>query len=63
LQRLKNLAVLKLGSETTLALAALASRTMQLQFTMQEGHVMLTSDAGMIEIEPKILLGSLRPAQ
>jgi len=63
LQRLNNLAVLKLDSVTTLALAALASRTMQLQCTIQEGHIMMTSDAGMIEIEPKILQGSLRPAQ
>ena len=62
LQRLNNLTVLKLPSETTLALAALASRTMQLQCTIQEGHIMMTSDAGMIEIEPKILQGSFRSA-
>jgi len=62
LQRLSNLTVLKLPSETTLALAALASRTMQLQCTIQEGHIMMTSDAGMIEIEPKILQGSFRSA-
>ena len=62
LQRLSNLTVLKLPSETTLALAALASRTMQLQCTIQEGHIMMTSDAGMIEIEPKILHGSFRSA-
>ena len=55
LQRLKNLTVLKLPSETTLALAALASRNMQLQCTIQEGHIMITNDAGMIEIEPKML--------
>jgi uncharacterized protein YaeQ len=62
LHRLNNLTVLKLHSETTLALAALASRTMQLQCTIQEGHIMITSDAGMIEIEPKILQGSFRSA-
>jgi len=62
LQRLNNLTVLKLASETTLALAALASRTMQLQCTIQEGHIMVTSDAGMIEIEPKVLQGDFRPA-
>ncbi len=55
LQRLNNLTVLKVPSETTLALAALASRNMQLQCTIQEGHIMITSDAGMIEVEPKIL--------
>jgi uncharacterized protein YaeQ len=62
LQRLDNLTVLRLLNETTLALAALASRTMQLQCTIQEGHIMVTSDAGMIEIEPKVLQGSFRPA-
>jgi uncharacterized protein YaeQ len=62
LQRLDNLTVLKLASETTLALAALASRTMQLQCTIQEGHIMVTSDAGMIEIEPVVLQGSFGPA-
>jgi uncharacterized protein YaeQ len=63
LLRLHNLTVLKLNSETTLALAALASRTMQLQCTIQEGHIMITSDAGLIEVEPEILQGSFRPAQ
>jgi uncharacterized protein YaeQ len=57
LQRLKNLTVIKLPTDTTLALAALANRTMQLQYTVQEGHIMMTSDSGMIEIEPKVLLG------
>jgi len=58
LQRQHNLTVLKLTSITSLALAALASRTMQLQCTIQEGHIMMTSDAGMIEIEPQVLHGS-----
>jgi uncharacterized protein YaeQ len=62
LQRLNNLIVLKLPSETTLALAALTSRNMQLQCTIQEGHIMVTSDAGMLEIEPKVLQGNFRPA-
>jgi len=63
LQRLNNLAVLRLGSETTQPLAALASRTMQLQCTIQEGHIMLTSESGMITIEPKILQGSFGSVQ
>jgi uncharacterized protein YaeQ len=63
LQRLDNLTVLRLDSSTSLALAALASRTMQLQCTIQEGHIMMTSAAGMIEVEPKVLQGSLRPGQ
>jgi uncharacterized protein YaeQ len=60
LLRLKNLTVLNLASETTQALAALASRTMQLQCSIQEGHIMMTSDAGMIEVEPKVLQGRFR---
>lgn len=61
LQRLNNLTVIKLVSETTQALAALVSRSMQLQCTIQEGHIMVTSDAGMIEVEPKVLQGDFRP--
>ncbi|MEO8332737.1 MAG: YaeQ family protein [Gallionella sp.] len=61
LQRQSNLTVLKLPSATTLALAALASRTMQLQCTIQEGHIMMTSAAGMIEVEPQVLQGGLGP--
>lgn len=57
LQRLDNLTVLNLAPDATQALAAMASRTMQLQCTLQEGHVMITSEAGMIEIEPEILHG------
>ncbi len=62
LQRLNNLTVIRLHNETTQALAALTSRNMQLQCSIQEGHIMMTSAAGMIEVEPKILQGSLRPA-
>jgi uncharacterized protein YaeQ len=60
LQRLNNLTVLNLATETTQALAALASRNMQLQCNIQEGHIMMTSDAGMVEIEPKNLHGVFR---
>ena len=62
LQRPNNLTVLNLQTETSLALAALASRTMQLQCTIQEGHIMMTSDAGMIEIEPMVWCGIFRSA-
>ncbi|OGS91569.1 MAG: hypothetical protein A2Z95_09565 [Gallionellales bacterium GWA2_60_18] len=61
--RLGNLSVLKLPTDTTQALAALASRTMQLQCTLQEDHVMMTSEAGMIEIEAEVLHGRFRPEQ
>ena len=63
LQRLDNLTVLRLTTETTLAMARLASRNMQLQCTIQEGHIMMTSAAGMIEIEPEVLQGSFRQSQ
>jgi len=62
LQQLDKLTVLKLDSETTLELAALASRTMQLQCNIQENHVMVTCDAGMVEIEPEVLHGEFRSA-
>jgi len=55
LQRQNNLTVLKLAGETTQLLALLANRTMQLQCTIQEDHIMMTSAAGMLEIEPQIL--------
>ncbi|OGT10151.1 MAG: hypothetical protein A3F73_11975 [Gallionellales bacterium RIFCSPLOWO2_12_FULL_59_22] len=60
LQRLNNLTVLNLACETTQALAALASRSMQLQCTLQEEHIMMTSAAGMIEVEPKLWHGNFR---
>ena len=62
LQRLNNLTVIRLPMETTLALAALASRTMQLQCTIQEGHIMVTSAAGMTEIGLEVLQGGFRQA-
>ena len=62
LQRLNNLTVLNLPTEATLALAGLASRTMQLQCAIQEGHIMITSDTGMLEIEPKVLHGNFGAA-
>lgn len=63
LQRLDNLTVISLPLDATQALAGLASRTMQLQCTIQEGHIMATSAAGMIEIAAQILHGSLRRAR
>lgn len=59
LTRLDNLTVLKLPTDATQALAKLVSRTMQLQCTIQESGLMMTSDDGVIEIEPVILHGSL----
>ena len=63
LQRLGKLTVLKLASETTLALALLAGRNMQMQCTIEEGHVMMISDTGIIEVEPQVLQGNFRAVQ
>ncbi|MDD2720757.1 MAG: YaeQ family protein [Gallionella sp.] len=63
LSRLDNLTVLRLPVESTQALKQLVSRTMQLQCTIQESHIMMTSEGGMVEIEPEIWQGSLPSAQ
>ena len=60
LVQLDRLTVINLPTATTQALAALVKRTMQLQCTLQEGHIMLTSDSGLIEIEPEVWHGSIR---
>jgi len=63
LQRLNNLTVIKLASDFTLSLAAMANRTMKLQCTIQEDHIMMTSDSGMVDIEPIILQGGFKNPQ
>lgn len=55
LERLDNLTVLSLAGATTQALAALAGRGMQLQCTIQEGMVWMTTEAGAVQIEPQAL--------
>jgi len=59
LTRLSNLTVLNLPSAATQDLAKLANRSMQLQCTIQEGHMMFTSDDGVVEIEPVVWHGKL----
>ena len=56
LQRQTNLTVLSLPAESTQALVALASRTMQVQCTIQEGLVWVTVETGAVPIEPVTLL-------
>jgi len=63
LTRLDNLTVLRLPTESSQALAKLVNRTMQLQCNIQEGHIMVTSDDGVVEIEPEIWHGSLPVAR
>jgi uncharacterized protein YaeQ len=56
--RLSNLAVWQVPAEQSQALAALAQRTMQIQFTVQDGHVWVGSGEHSVEITPQRLYGS-----
>ncbi len=63
MQRQSNLTVLRLPTETTQTLAVWAQRNMALQCSIQEGDILLTSDAGMLEIEPIVWHGKFREAE
>ncbi len=54
-ERLKNLTVINLASESTLALAALASRNMQFQCTIQDGQIWITDGNNTVQIDPVVL--------
>jgi len=58
LERLDKLRVLALDSEQSTALAALAARNMELQCTIQDGHVWLTDGPNTVAITPRKLLGA-----
>lgn len=60
LARIKNLTVIRLPNDATSALAALATRNMQLQCSIQEGLIMFTTDSGVVNIEPRVLLNPPR---
>lgn len=53
--RLGNLAVWRIEAAESKALAALAARAMQLQVTVQEGHVWFASGDRTVEITPIVL--------
>lgn len=55
LTRLSNLAVWQIAAEQSQALAALAQRSMQLQFTVQDGAVWVGNGHDSIEIQPTAL--------
>lgn len=57
LERLRNLAVITLPSAATQELAALSSRNMQLQCTIQDGQAWLTDGGITAHIEPVRLKG------
>ena len=57
ISRLRNLEVWQLPSEQSLALAALCSRSMQLQVSIQDGHVFVSDGDGnrSVELQPQPL--------
>jgi uncharacterized protein YaeQ len=52
LSRLAKLKVWRLPTESSQALVSLAQRSMQLQATIQEGALTLSSEQGVVTIEP-----------
>ena len=52
--RLRNLAVWRLPAADTQALATLAERSMQLQATVLDGVLTLSSDKGSVSLEPQL---------
>ncbi|CAM5505241.1 YaeQ family protein [Thauera sp. 28] len=57
LERQAGLHVIELGREQTAELALMAERTMRLQFTIQEGQVLITNGRDSVVVEPRRLLG------
>jgi uncharacterized protein YaeQ len=55
LTRLSNLAVWRIDSEQSQALAALAARSMQLQFTVQDGSIWASDTTQTVEMHPQRL--------
>lgn len=53
LARLGHLSVWRIPAEQTRALEALAQRSMQLQATIQEGHLMLGDSKTSVDVEPQ----------
>ncbi|HET9044938.1 MAG TPA: YaeQ family protein [Burkholderiales bacterium] len=51
LARLSNVSVFGVPADASRDLEALARRTMRLQFTIQEGHVLVTSDDGSVSFD------------
>ncbi|HRE16316.1 MAG TPA: YaeQ family protein [Rhodocyclaceae bacterium] len=53
---LSNLRVVRVTPDAAAALATLAERGMQVQATIEDGHVIFTDGSRMVEIEPEIVL-------
>ena len=54
-ERAKNLEVINLSSATSLAMARLAQRNMQLQYTMQDGEIWVNGNGETLPIELTVL--------
>ena len=59
IDRAKNLTVMNLSSSTSLALAKFAQRNMQLQCTIQDGQIWITSDAETVQVDLTVLKGAV----
>jgi uncharacterized protein YaeQ len=55
LERQERLSVTEVPTEASRALAQLAGRSMRLQVTIQEGHVLVTDGTESVSIDPRIL--------
>jgi len=55
LDRIQNLSVVNLPPGVGLALAKLADRSMQLQFTIQQGHVWVSGGESVVQMELQVL--------
>jgi uncharacterized protein YaeQ len=55
LERLENLGVLKLTDADTSALESLASRSMEVTCTIQDGHLWWAANAQTVELTPTVL--------
>jgi len=54
-ERAKNLSVINIDVDTSLALSKLAQRSMQLQCTIQDGQIWLGSNEEMVQIDPRVI--------
>lgn len=57
LARVRSLTVSAVAPETTQALAAMAARTMNLQCTIQDGHVWFSDETTTLQVELRTIVG------
>ena len=58
LEKIANLTIYQLSAEDTQALAAVATRAMELQCLIQEGELLITGGDESIRVEPKVIFRS-----